>query len=197
MLHTTVFIGRSGCGKGTQADLFKEYIKKGDSEDRQILYVETGPHFRKFIKGETFSSKLANEIYENGDRHPDFMACYMWGTVLIEELDQNMHLVFDGVARSLPEAVVLTTALKFYKRENPTIIYINVSREWSEEKLLARHRLDDSSLAKIDKRLDWFDKAVVPALDYFKKDNFYKFIEVNGEQSIEKVHSDIVSAYGN
>lgn len=119
----------------------------------------------------------------------------MWGTVLLEELEDNMHLVFDGVARSLPEAEMLTTALEFYKREKPTVIYLDVSREWSEKRLLGRGRSDDVNIGKIDKRLDWFDKDVVPALDFFRKNPFYRFIEINGEQSIERVHSDIVAAY--
>ena len=86
-------------------------------------------------------------------------------------------------------------ALAFYKREKPTVIYINVSTKWSDDRLLARGRHDDSSLSKINKRLKWFDDKVVPAIEYMKKNPFYNFIEVNGEQSIEKVHADIIAAY--
>jgi hypothetical protein len=48
---------------------------------------------------------------------------------------------------------------------------------------------------QIDKRLDWFDKDTLPALAYMKGDHLFNFIEVNGEQSIEKVHADIMAAY--
>jgi adenylate kinase family enzyme len=106
-----------------------------------------------------------------------------------------MHLVLDGTPRSLPEARVLTSAMDFFEREEPKVIYINVSRPWSEEKLLARGRADDRTLEKINKRLDWFDKDVVPAVEFFRTNPQYKFIEVNGEQTIEKVHSDIISSY--
>ena len=106
-----------------------------------------------------------------------------------------MHLVFDGAPRARDEAEVLTTALEFYKRERPTIIHINVSRAWSEKHLLARGRSDDVNLAKIDKRLDWFDKDVMPAIGYFINTPYYRVLEINGEQSIEKVHSDIIAAY--
>lgn len=197
MLHTVIFIGRSGSGKGTQADLFKNYINKLDSEKRQILYIETGDRFRKFIRGETYSSQLARKINEEGGRQPDFLACAIWGDMLREELEDNMHLVFDGAARSLPEAMIISTAMWFYKREQPTVIYLNVSRKWSEDRLLSRGRTDDTSLAKINKRLDWFDKDTLPVLEYFQTNNQYKFIEVNGEQTVEKVHADIISAYEN
>lgn len=194
-LHTIIFIGRSGCGKGTQAALLKDRIKRNDEKGRQILYIETGEHFRRFIRGGGFSSKLSLRAYESDERQPDFLACWMWGELLINELEEGMHLVFDGAPRSEPEARVLTTALEFYGRERPTVIVINVSRAWSEERLLARGRQDDKTLSKINKRLDWFDQDVTPALTYFKSNPLFRIIEIDGEQSIEKVHSDIIAAY--
>ncbi len=194
--QTIIFIGRSGCGKGTQAELFKERIVRLDENKSQILYVETGQRFRNFIRGQEYSSQLSKEIYTKDERQPDFLACYMWSSMLIEELHQeSMHLVFDGAPRSKPEAELLTTAFNFYDREKPTVIHINVSRVWSEERLLARGRMDDKNLSKIDKRLDWFDKDVLPAIEYFKTNPYYRFIEVDGEQDIGKVHLDIVHAY--
>lgn len=194
MLHTVIFIGRSGCGKGTQADLLKNRINKNDA-DKRILYVETGEYFRKFIRDEKYSSKLSRKIYEMDERQPDFLACFIWGNLLLEELGEDMHLVFDGVARSRTEAEIMTTALKFYQREKPAVVYIDVSRKWSEERLLSRGRSDDLNIGKIGKRLDWFDQDVLPAIEYFKNNPYYRVIEIDGEQSIDKVHSDIIAAY--
>ncbi len=194
MLHTVIFIGRSGCGKGTQARLFQNRLNKLDADGRKILYIETGENFRHFIRGRSFSAALSKVVYGSDERQPNFLACWMWSNALIEQLDDNMHLIFDGSPRARAEAELLTTAFRFYKREMPVVIHINVSREWSEEKLLARGRSDDVSLEKIDKRLDWFDRDVIPAINYIKSDPFYRYIEVDGEQSIEKVHSDIVAA---
>lgn len=195
MLHTVIFIGRSGCGKGTQADLLKNRIARFDPNGHQIFYVETGERYRNFMRSPSFSSKLANNIYEKDELAPEFIGCWLWSDFLIEQLEDNMHLVFDGAPRSLLEAQVLTTALDFYKREKPVVIYINVSNKWSDDRLLARGRYDDSSLSKINKRLKWFDDEVLPAIEYLKRDPFYRFIEVNGEQSIEKVHAEIIAAY--
>lgn len=195
MLHTVIFIGRSGCGKGTQADLFKNRITRLDSDKRQILYVETGDHFRKFIRGDSFSSGLSKEIYDQGGRQPDFLACLVWASMLVEELLPDMHLVFDGAPRSLPEAILLSTAMKFYQRERPVVIHLNVSRKWSEDRLLSRGRIDDSSISKVNKRLNWFDEDTLPAIKHFRDNKLYRFIEVNGEQSIEKVHADIIADY--
>jgi adenylate kinase len=193
--QTVIFIGRSGCGKGTQAGLFKDWLHKQDKDKQQILYVETGVKFRHFIEGDSFSSKLSKYDYETDKRQPDFLACLMWGNMLVEELEENMHLVFDGAPRSLPEAELITTAFEFYKRNKPTIIHLDVSREWSEERLLARGRLDDKTLSKIMKRLNWFDADVSPAIEYFKKTPLYNYIRINGEQPIEKVFKDILENY--
>ncbi|KKW15209.1 MAG: Adenylate kinase [Parcubacteria group bacterium GW2011_GWA2_50_10b] len=195
MLQTIIFIGRSGCGKGTQADLLKERIARLDEQRRPILYVETGERFRQFIRGESYSSKLSRIAYENDDRQPDFLACSMWTSMLLNELGENMHIVFDGAPRALPEAEMLTSAFTFYKREKPTVIYLNVSRDWSEQRLLSRGRTDDLNLAKIDKRLDWFDKDAMPAVEYFRNHPLYRFYDINGEQPIEKVHAEIIAAH--
>lgn len=196
MLHTVIFIGRSGCGKGTQSGLLKDHIAYLDPNKRQILYIETGNYVRDFIRQERYSSKIARDLYEEDHREPDFLGIFLWSKVLIDELDENMHLIIDGAPRAINEAQVLTSALKFYRRENPIVIYLNVSRKWSEDKLLARGRSDDKNLTKINKRLDWFDKDVVPAIEYFRTNPLYRFLEINGEQPIEKVHSDIVTVYG-
>ena len=119
----------------------------------------------------------------------------MWASTLVEELEPDMHLVFDGAPRSHAEAIMLSTALKFYEREAPIVIYLKVSRQWAENRLLGRGRQDDRTLSKINKRLDWFETDTWPAIEYFKTNSLYKFLEVNGEQPIEKVHSDIIAAY--
>lgn len=190
MLQTFIFIGRSGCGKGTQADLIQKMLK-GDNPETPIYYLESGARFREFIQNGTYSSNLSKEIYESDRRQPDFLAVWNWSHLFVDALTGKEHLVIDGTPRSLPEAKILDTAMKFYKREKPYVIHINVSRKWSEEKLLARGRKDDATLQKIDQRLNWFDSDVSPALEYYRSRPDYQFIEVNGEQAIEKVFADI------
>jgi adenylate kinase len=194
-LHTLIFIGRSGCGKGTQAALLRDYIREHDSLKRHILYIETGEKFRQFIRGKSYTEGLSKVVYDSDARQPGFLACFMWGTMLVEELEDNMHLVFDGAPRSLPEAELMTTALEFYNRTKPTVVHLNVNRTWSEKHLLARGRQDDTSIVKITKRLDWFDHDVLPAIEYYRTDPRYKLIEVNGEQPIEAVFKELITLY--
>jgi|SRR3989344_184815 len=193
MKHETfIFIGRSGCGKGTQAKLLEKYITNKDSSIT-FFHLESGQRFRDFIREKGYTNDLAQEINKEGRRQPDFLAVWMWSHLFIENLKGNEHVLIDGTPRSLPEAQVLHTAFQFYKREKPFVINLEVSREWSERHLLARGRTDDVK-DDIKNRLDWFEKDVVPAVHYYEANPDYRFVKIDGEQPIEKVHEDLVAA---
>ncbi len=191
--RTFIFIGRSGCGKGTQAALLMHELEQRDPEKRPIFYLETGAKFREFIKGDKYSNKLASKILQLGDRQPDFLAVWNWSTMLVNEMDTEKHLIVDGMPRSYQEALVFDSAINFYNLSRPVVIYINVSKEHSRERLTLRGRADDILPEVIEKRLSWFDTEVNPAIEYFKHHSGYLFVEVNGEQSIDKVFADIVA----
>ncbi|MHB1316624.1 MAG: nucleoside monophosphate kinase [Minisyncoccota bacterium] len=188
--YTFIFIGRSGCGKGTQADLLKADIKKRYPND-EIFYLETGEKFRNFIKDNSYSSELSRKVYESGDRQPSFLAIWMWAHVLVESFKGTEHLIIDGSPRAPGEALVMDTAFKFYKRKT-SVIYLNVSRECSEDRIMSRGRADDIDVTKVKKRLDWFDNDVMPTVEYYKNNTDYDFFDINGEQTIEEVHGEMM-----
>jgi adenylate kinase len=193
-LHTYIFIGRSGCGKGTQVEQLSEHLKeKGTiNEQNPWLRVETGSIFRAFVEQDNFTAKMLKEAMEDGQRLPDNFAIWAWTGSLAEKYTGKEHLFFDGCPRSLNEAQTLDLLLKFYSRGKVTVIYVDVSREESKRRLLARGRADDSS-EDIDRRLDWFDSDVLPAVEYYRNNSKYNFLEVDGEQTIEKIQSDIIA----
>lgn len=167
-------------------------MKKHD-EHRHVFYIETGERFRRFIKEHSLSSRLAHKIYEAGQRQPDFLAVWMWSHLLVERMVGNEHIIFDGTPRSLPEAQIFTTAAHFYNLERPHVIHLEISREASKERLRARGRMDDVKEEEINSRLDWFEKDVVPAIEYFRHHPEYNFVEVNGEQTVEEIHQQIIA----
>lgn len=189
--QTFIFIGRSGCGKGTQADLLQKYLKIQDPS-REIFYLETGNRFRDFIKGEGLSNKLSFDIAEQGARQPDFLAVWMWAHLFIENLKGDEHIIIDGTPRSINEARVLDSAVRFYKREPAKVIYLNVSRVWAEKRLHDRGRTDDRSLLEVKKRLDWFETDVLPAVNHLREHPEYQFLDIDGEQPLEEVHQEII-----
>jgi adenylate kinase len=187
---TFIFIGRSGSGKGTQARLLQEYLKDIDPET-PVLYIETGAKFREFLKEDTYTSELSKDIYKKGDLQPDFLAIRIWSEELRQNVNGNEHLLFDGTPRQLREAYILESALDFYKKDDVYIVYPNVSRKWSEERLMARGREDDKDISDVKRRLDWYDDKVAPVIEYYRANPRYKFIDVNGEQTIEQVYEEI------
>ena len=192
-LQTLIFIGRSGCGKGTQVALVQDYIKKQDQK-RHIFYIETGERFRQFIKEHSLSSRLAATIYKTGNRQPDFIAVWMWSHLLVEKMTGEEHVIFDGTPRSLQEAQIIDTAMTFYNRQRPHVIYLNISRETSKARMIARRRMDDINEEEIERRLNWFETDVVPAVEYFRRYSKYAFVELDvqsaGGRSTERAPSE-------
>jgi adenylate kinase family enzyme len=193
-LLTNVFIGRSGCGKGTQVARLDQYIKSKDGNE--IFHLEAGDRFREFIKEKYHASELAKEISDRGGLQPEFLSVWAWAGELIKGINHDQHLFIDGTPRRLMEARVLESAFEFFDRKKVNIIYINVSREWATEKLQARGRADDKELCDINARLDWFEENVVPVIDFYRAHKSHIFHEINGEQSIDEVHADIVKSLG-
>jgi len=188
--YTFIFIGRSGCGKGTQVDLLQKYIAEKYPSD-EVFYLETGERFRSFIKEGTYSSNLSRKVYESGDRQPSFLAIWMWSHLLVESFKGTEHLIIDGSPRAYGEALAMDTALKFYGRK-AFVVHLNVSRNWSEERLFGRGRADDIDREKVKKRLDWFETDVMPAIEFFKTNPSYDYIDINGEQSVEEVYGEMM-----
>lgn len=196
--QTLIFIGRSGCGKGTQADLLIEAMKKNGviSDKNPMFYIETGDKFRDFISKTSHSSRLAKEIMDRSERQPDFLAIWMWSDLLVSNLMGDENIIFDGTPRSLNEAMTLNTALKFFKRDKVKVIYLDVSNDWSKKRMLERGRADDKTNGDIDKRLAWFEADVLPAVKYYESNPDYQFIKVNGEQTIDEVQAELLEKIG-
>lgn len=189
--YTFIFAGRSGCGKGTQAKLLKEYLKSLDS-NLALFEYSTGDGFRKFIEGDSYSSNLARDIQNKGELQPLFLTISMWASAFRDGLKPEDNIFIDGYPRVEAEAVAVVSALKFYERKTPIIIDFKVSRESSKERMEKRGRSDDTP-ENIEKRLNWYDRDVVPAIEYLKKQDGYIYWEVDGERPIEPIHEDIIS----
>ena len=192
--QTLLFFGRSGSGKGTQIKLLMELLQK-KNPSRNIFYIETGNLVRELAKTNSYSGRRTKEIIDAGGLLPEFVPILLWGRVMIDNLTGNEHLITDGLSRRLPEADILISALSFYERKNPKVVYINVSRDWATERLINRGRKDDSATG-VTSRMDWFEQSVISVLDYFKNHDGYQFIDINGEQPIEDVHNEILAKLG-
>ncbi len=188
--RTILFYGRSGCGKGTQAALLAARLGEGGS---RVLTVETGKLFREFMERDNYTSALTKALLAKGGLLPEFLPVWIWTEVLVEQFDGSEHLLLDGLARRSAESEVLDGALRFYNRLPADIVMINVSREWSFARLKGRGRYDDTD-RDINRRLDWYEEIVEPAIAYFRGKPEYHFHDINGEQPVEAVERAIAEA---
>ena len=183
-------MGRSGCGKGTQAELLIKYLSGNNFGE--TFYIYTGNKIRDLAdKNDSLTAKLAKEIMLRGDIEPSFISVWSWCDDLVKNIKEDNNLIMDGSPRMLSEAKMIDEAFDFYKRRNVKPIFIETSGKWSMERLLERGRVDDKK-ETIKHRLDFFDKDVIPVIDYYEKDSKHKLIRVNGEQSIEDVNREIM-----
>ncbi|HRH26129.1 MAG TPA: nucleoside monophosphate kinase [Candidatus Paceibacterota bacterium] len=187
-----IFIGRSGCGKGTQAKLLIDFLAAKEPE-RKVLYIQTGLELREFIKGDTHTQNIAKNMATNGGLIPEFLAIYFWSRKISTEYTEGSHLIMDGMPRKQHEAQVLDSVFGFYGIVKPVVIHLNVSRLWSSDRMVARGRADDSH-ENIKNRLDWFEKEVVPTINYYKTNPMYQFMEIDGERTISEIHKDIIAS---
>ena len=184
-----IFFGRSGSGKGTQAKMLCEYLE--NKTGRKSLYVETGARFREFIKEDNYAAARTREVLAQGGLMPEFMPIWIWSDVFVNSYTGEENVILDGLARRVEEAPVLDSALGFLNFSNPYVVYINVSREKAFDMMKSRGRADDTD-EYINERLDWFEEEVIPSVNHFKNNIKYNFLNINGEQSIEDVHKELV-----
>ena len=190
-----IFIGRSGCGKGTQAELLQKYLE--DQGVEKVVHVTTGGGFRDFVARDTYVSGLSRTVNETGGLQPEFLAVWNWSNIFINTLKGDETIILDGAPRKPFEVHVLHSAVSFLGYEKPVVVYVDVSEKWAKERLVGRGREDDKNEAEITRRLSWFETEVLPTLDVYLNDPRYTVLHINGEQTVEEVHKEIISKLSN
>jgi len=192
-LQTIILIGPSGCGKGTQAELLQKHLEENDKE-HLVHYLQTGEKFREFMKGETHIQKKVKETLERGGLAPGFLPVLLWGELFVENVTGDDHLICDGFPRRAEESPILHTAFEFLERKNPMVISFEMDDEVVIDRLVnGRKRFDDTP-EKVAERLSWFRRDVMLAIKFFEEHSYYNVVKVNGNNTIEEVHKDILKA---
>lgn len=186
-----IFIGRSGCGKGTQSKMLTEYFQKNDAQAK-VLYVQTGLELRKFMEGPLHTQKLAKEINVRGGLQPEFLTVYMWAQMFAEQYNGDQHIIIDGTPRKYHEAGVLNSVFDFYDIKDPCVIYLDIPKSVSVDRLLERKRADDTR-EDIEARLAWFETEVIPAIEYYRHNPEYRFAQIDGTRSVEEISHDVIA----
>lgn len=187
-----IFIGRSGCGKGTQLKLLKDYLISKNSEIKHEI-VTMGDVFRSFFEKEGYVQGVAKKIsIKEGGFQPDFLTNTLFVNEVINKINTNVDILFlDGYPRNLNQLGILKSVLSYFNCKNLIVINIDVSEKDVKERMLKRGRGDDNNIA-INNRLKEYKENVIPMIKAIKKDKLFKYFEINGEPTIEEIHEDII-----
>jgi len=192
-LKTAILIGPSGCGKGTQAQLLKDHLEQHDTE-HPVHYFQTGEKFREFMEGDTYTQRKIKGVLAQGGLAPGFLPIWIWCSLFIEGITGNDHIITDGFPRRAEESPILHTAFGFYERKNPTVLSFELPDDIIIDRLVnGRKRFDDTP-EKIAERLRWFRRDVSLAIKFFEEHPYYNVVPIDGSNTVEEVHRDILTA---
>ena len=191
--QTFVFFGIVGSGKGTQVKLLMDFLKMKDG--KECVYVYPGDQYRKLVESGSYTGQIIKESMEQGHLQPGFLTDAIVTNILISSLTNESHLITDGYPREMEQSKSFEKMVEFYKRKDVKIIYIEVGKEEAMKRNLLRGRVDDTKEG-IEKRFDEYINKVVPSMNYFKDKTGYTIYTINGEETVENVHKDIIQALG-
>lgn len=178
--RTIFFIGKPGCGKGTQAKLL--------SERTGWPIFASGKLFRELEKEDTPVGRKLKSENEAGLLSPHWFAMYLYLKSLFSVPD-GASVIFDGFNRKVPEAELIVSSLAWLERPF-SIVHIRVSDDEVRRRLALRRqesgRADDSV---VEERLTEYAEHTDKAIELFRSAGV--LLEVDGEQSPEQIAEDI------
>lgn len=195
MANAYIFYGKAGSGKGTQAEMLESYLK---SQGKEVVSLGNGAAFRSFVQEPGYIQSLTKQTLDSGQLMPAFMPIYLWAKKLVDTCNGQNDFIFEGVARVLEEADILSKALQYLKFEKVVVFHVHISDETAIERIKSRASIDGSSAraddlndSSIQTRLDAYKHQVLPIVEYFQSNPKNIFVEINGEVDIEGVFEQI------
>ena len=204
-----ILFGPPGAGKGTQAQFI---VKKYN-----YFHLSTGNLLREEIELKTPIGKKIDKLIANGKFASDEIV-----NLLLKKSVTNLkfrdRIIFDGYPRNVDQAVNLDLILKEFNQTTGHIIFLNVTRDIVEKRIMGRLTCDkcqmtmneyfnkdqinlhpcgkehlkkrkDGNLDIIVKRYDAYMTSTQPVLDFYKKNA--NFSEIDGAAEIEQITNKI------
>ena len=175
-----ILIGIQGSGKSTQGNLL--------SQNLGIPYLSTGHIFREMAKEKTPLGRKVKEIMTAGLLQPDGLTVQVVESYL-KRPEYEKGYIMDGFPRTVEQ-------VEKFKNGVDRVICLDISDKEALRRLAYQNdgtRPDDSVTA-IEKRIELFHSVTQPVIDYYKRKGM--LVEIDGEQSIEEIHQQILRALG-
>jgi len=182
-----LLVAPPGAGKGTQAAKLADHYG--------IANLSSGEMLRREVAAGTRIGRLVADDLRQGDLVPDDLVIEMLAMPVLQAVRDGGY-VLDGFPRTLRQAEeAYRVAQQVEGIELQAVVSLNVSREELQRRLLDRahqeNRSDDTP-DTIAHRLEVFDTDTGPLLGFYAQRGLV--VDINGEQSVEQVFGDIVSA---
>ncbi|MBI2453384.1 nucleoside monophosphate kinase [Candidatus Peregrinibacteria bacterium] len=202
-----VLFGIQGSGKGTQGKILAEKLG--------LEMFETGAFLRILAKKNSTLGKKVKNIIEAGHLVPSEVVMEIVENFL-KTLPKNKNVLFDGIPRNENQAKQFIHLMKKFGRSF-TGIFIHLSEKEAIKRLKKRRMCEnckmifavnndkstcekcggklikrkDDTLKSIQTRIQAFKKETMPVIEKLKKKA--KFVEINGEQAVDKVNFELIS----
>lgn len=158
-----LLIGPPGSGKGTQAVHLAEHYG--------IAHISSGDLLRRHVAENTTIGRSVAASIRRGDLVPDGIVMDILRKP-VEAATRRGGYILDGFPRTVEQAETAYRVAETLGTEVRIAVYLTAARTELIRRLLARGaqtgRTDDTELV-IDHRLDIFDHAAAPLLDYYRK----------------------------
>jgi len=177
-----VLMGAPGAGKGTQAKLISRRFGWPQ--------ISTGDIFREHMKNNTNFGKKVKSYMDGNVYVPDKLTNVVIGVKLKQHKPEGF--ILDGYPRTLAQAEFLDRLLAELETEIDGVINLGVNKEELIKRMIKRGkeegRMDDTEEG-IRSRMHEYETKAEPVVGYYR--SMGKIVDINGDQTIEKVFKDI------
>lgn len=172
-----IFMGVAGSGKSSQGRML--------ADEMGFPWVSTGEFLRMLIAGERRKAMLEGKLLKDAE---------IIGLTqkIFAMIDTDNEFILDGFPRTGEQADWLLGQNKHGQLSITAVIHLQASEDVVRARLLDRGRQDDHHDA-IKERFVEYQENILPILEQFKAADVRVF-DVNGDQSIEDVHTEIEAA---
>ncbi|MHB8660490.1 MAG: nucleoside monophosphate kinase [Minisyncoccota bacterium] len=185
MTRTVFFIGKPGCGKGTQTKLLAE--KTG------WKVMSAGDALRAMAALDTPVGRKMKSQMNAGLLMPSWLPTYLFLKDIFS-LPDGASVILDGFNRKKHEAEIIRESLAWLERPF-AVIYLRVSDEEIRRRLALRKEIEDrADDHAVDERLKEYYSHTEPVVEMFREVG--DLIELDGEQSPERIAAGINAALG-
>lgn len=193
-IPTIVFLtGKPASGKDTQAKFISEKFDFEVITTSNELKNFFKNYKKKYIKinNTKINIRKQKRNLEKGFLVAFRLVSYLLLGIIKEKIRRNKSLIFAGSPRTVFEARQYLNFLRKQKNIKFYFFYLKISNETAINRALERKdKRPDDILPVIKRRLKVFNQEVKPVIDWLRKQRV--LIEINGEQSPEKVFAEIL-----